>query len=71
MFRPWNPTKQEIERWLETKKLEFAQKDNRSSRYTHASIYRGMCLLICMRHILLFSIIVTRVDIEVEGYSSN
>jgi hypothetical protein len=34
MFRPWNPTKQEIERWLETKQLKFVQKDNRSSRYT-------------------------------------
>jgi hypothetical protein len=34
MFRPWNPMKQEIEIWLETKQLEFAQKDNKGSRYT-------------------------------------
>jgi hypothetical protein len=33
MFRPSNQTKQEIERWLETKQLKFTQKDNRSSRY--------------------------------------
>jgi hypothetical protein len=34
MFRPWNPMKQEIEIWLETKQLEFTQKDNKGSRYT-------------------------------------
>jgi hypothetical protein len=28
MFRPWNPTKEDIERWLKTKELEFAHKDN-------------------------------------------
>jgi len=33
MFRPWNPTKKEIEIWLETKKLNFTPKDNKSSRY--------------------------------------
>jgi hypothetical protein len=27
MFRPWNPMKAEIERWLKTKELDFAQKD--------------------------------------------
>jgi hypothetical protein len=27
MFRPWNPTKVDIERWLKTNKLEFAHKD--------------------------------------------
>jgi hypothetical protein len=26
MFRPWNPTKKEIEIWLETKKLEFTER---------------------------------------------
>jgi exonuclease V gamma subunit len=34
MFMPWNPAKQEIEIWLETKQLKFAQKYNRSYRYT-------------------------------------
>jgi hypothetical protein len=34
MFRPWNPTKKDIEIWLERKQLKFVQKDNRSSRYT-------------------------------------
>jgi hypothetical protein len=34
MLKPWNPTKQEIEIWLETKQLEFTQKDNKSFRYT-------------------------------------
>jgi hypothetical protein len=30
MLRSWNPTKVEIERWLKTKDLEFAQKDNKN-----------------------------------------
>jgi hypothetical protein len=34
MFRPWNPTKAEIERWLKTKELEFAQKDNKNPKLT-------------------------------------
>jgi hypothetical protein len=34
MFRPWNPTKEEIERWLKTKELEFAQKDNKNPKIT-------------------------------------
>jgi hypothetical protein len=34
MLRPWNPTKEEIESWLKTKELEFAQKYNRNSRVT-------------------------------------
>jgi hypothetical protein len=34
MFKTWNPTKEEIERWLETKELEFAQKDNRNPKLT-------------------------------------
>jgi hypothetical protein len=34
MFRPWNPTKVEIERWLKTKELEFAQKDNINPKLT-------------------------------------
>jgi hypothetical protein len=34
MFRPWNPTKVEIERWLKTKELEFVQKDNRNPKLT-------------------------------------
>jgi hypothetical protein len=34
VFRPWNPTNKEIKIWSETKHLEFAQKDNKSSRYT-------------------------------------
>jgi hypothetical protein len=32
MLRPWNPTKAEIESWLRTKELEFAQKDNINPR---------------------------------------
>jgi hypothetical protein len=28
MFIPWRPTKEEIERWLKTKELEFLQQDN-------------------------------------------
>jgi hypothetical protein len=32
--RPWNPTKKDIERWLETKQLKFVKKYNRISRYT-------------------------------------
>ena len=34
MLRPWNPTKVEIEGWLRTKELEFAQKYNRNPRIT-------------------------------------
>jgi hypothetical protein len=34
MFRPWNPTKEKIKIWLNTKELEFAQKDNRNPRVT-------------------------------------
>jgi hypothetical protein len=34
MLRPWNPTREEIERWLRTTELEFAQKDNRKPRIT-------------------------------------
>jgi hypothetical protein len=34
MFRPWNPMKEEIEIWLRTKELEFAQKDNRNPKFT-------------------------------------
>jgi hypothetical protein len=34
MLRPWNPQKEEIESWLITKELEFAQKDNRNPRLT-------------------------------------
>jgi hypothetical protein len=34
MLRPWNPTKAEIEGWLRTKELEFAQKDNRNPSIT-------------------------------------
>jgi hypothetical protein len=34
MFRPWNPTKVEIESWLKTKELEFAQKDNKNPKIT-------------------------------------
>jgi hypothetical protein len=34
MLRPWNPTKAEIESWLKTKELEFAQKDNRNLKLT-------------------------------------
>jgi hypothetical protein len=33
-LRPWNPTKAEIESWLKTKELEFAQKDNINPRVT-------------------------------------
>jgi hypothetical protein len=34
MFRLWNPTKVEIERWLKTKDLEFVQKDNKNPKLT-------------------------------------
>jgi hypothetical protein len=34
MLRPWNPTKAEIEIWLKTKELEFAQKDNINPKLT-------------------------------------
>jgi hypothetical protein len=34
MFRPWNPTKVDIERCLRTKELEFVQKDNRNPKIT-------------------------------------
>jgi hypothetical protein len=34
MYRPWNPTKAEIERWLRTKELKFSQKENRNPKYT-------------------------------------
>jgi hypothetical protein len=32
MFMPWNPTKAEIERWLKTKELKFALKDNKNPK---------------------------------------
>jgi hypothetical protein len=34
MWRPWNPTREEIEGWLRTKELDFAHKDNRNPRIT-------------------------------------
>jgi hypothetical protein len=34
MFKPWNPMKEEIERWLKTTELEFAQKDNINPKIT-------------------------------------
>jgi hypothetical protein len=34
MWRPWNPTREEIEGWLSTKEIEFAHKDNRNPRIT-------------------------------------
>jgi hypothetical protein len=34
MFIPWRPTKEEIERWLKTKELEFVQQDNRNPGVT-------------------------------------
>jgi hypothetical protein len=34
MLRPWNPTKAEIERWLKTKELKFAQKYNINLKLT-------------------------------------
>jgi hypothetical protein len=34
MLRPWNPMKDEIESWLKTKELEFAQKDNTNLKLT-------------------------------------
>jgi hypothetical protein len=34
MFKQWNPTKDEIKRWMKTKEPEFAQKDNRNPKLT-------------------------------------
>jgi hypothetical protein len=34
MLRPWNPMREEIEGWLRTKEIEFAQKDNRNPKIT-------------------------------------
>jgi hypothetical protein len=34
MFRPWNPTKKEIEIWMKKKELEFSQKDNINPKLT-------------------------------------
>jgi hypothetical protein len=34
MLIPWNPTNTEIERWLKTKEIEFAHKDNRNPNLT-------------------------------------
>jgi hypothetical protein len=34
MLRPWNYTKEDIETWIRTKEMEFAQKDNRNTRVT-------------------------------------
>jgi hypothetical protein len=31
---PWNPTKEELEIWLRTKELEFAQTDKKNPKYT-------------------------------------
>jgi hypothetical protein len=30
MFKPWKPTKVEIESWLKIKDMEFGQKDNKN-----------------------------------------
>ena len=41
MFRPWNPTKAEIESQLKTKELEFAQKGHRNLTLTpHKYLYK-------------------------------
>jgi hypothetical protein len=32
MFRPWNPTKEEIKKWLKTNEFDFAQKDKRNPK---------------------------------------
>jgi hypothetical protein len=34
MLRLWNPTKEEIESWLNKRELEFVQKDNKNPRVT-------------------------------------
>jgi hypothetical protein len=34
MFKPWNPTKYEIEIWLAIKEIEFMHKDNINPKYT-------------------------------------
>jgi hypothetical protein len=34
MFILWNPTKVEIESWLKTRELDFAQKDNKNTNIT-------------------------------------
>jgi hypothetical protein len=34
MFMPWNPMKVDIERWLKTKELEFAQKEKKNPKFT-------------------------------------
>jgi hypothetical protein len=34
MFIPWRPTKEEIERRLKTKEIEFVQQDNTNPRVT-------------------------------------
>jgi hypothetical protein len=34
MFRPWNPTKAKIKRWLKKKEFEFSQKHNRNPKLT-------------------------------------
>jgi hypothetical protein len=34
MFRPWNPTKEEIERWLRKNEIEFVHKENINPKLT-------------------------------------
>jgi hypothetical protein len=34
MFNPWNPMKEDIERWLKINELDFVQKDNKNPKLT-------------------------------------
>jgi hypothetical protein len=34
MFNLWNPTKEDIERWLKINELKFVQKDNKNPKLT-------------------------------------
>jgi hypothetical protein len=53
IFRPWNPTKVEIESWLKTKELDFAQKDNKNLKLTPHK-YLDKYVFIDLHEVFLF-----------------
>ena len=49
----WNPSREYIQQWVESKEKEFAEKENRNPRLFVKIGYKGIFLLTCMKVSLL------------------
>jgi hypothetical protein len=63
--------KKEIEIWLETKQLEFTQKDNKGSRYTPLQYLHKYVFTDLHEAYFFLSRVIIGMAIEVEGYPSD